>query len=338
MADVEMASVGIPARPTLAVDVPADMPLDTLLATLNKDGAGLDSDERLRAPDADLILQLYRSILSLAPLVDAQAALEKDKEERERRTVDAESQLHEAERLKAEAEARAEDDRLAKEAALGEKMELSGKLAQVEGTLAALQSTSESGVAQSAEVAGRLEKAEQEKRDMLDMLEREKTECARRAEEIDNLTARAREARAEVNRLSTELQDARSAEGNAKVGHTSEREKQAALTDSNLPCSSRSRVWSRSSASRARMPHGPTTSLAGQRKSTQPIEAGPTTKSSRFPTRSSLRTRLWNQPKPRHNRCNQPTKRRWPASRRPTERNQSCDRSSSRTRLHSRQK
>lgn len=219
MADVEMASVGIPARPTLAVDVPADMPLDTLLATLNKDGAGLDSDERLRAPDADLILQLYRSILSLAPLVDAQATLEKDKEERERRTVDAESQLHEAERLKAEAEARAEDDRLAKEAALGEKMELSGKLAQVEGTLAALQSTSESGVAQSAEVAGRLEKAEQEKRDMLDMLEREKTECARRAEEIDNLTARAREARAEVNRLSTELQDARSAEGNAKVGH-----------------------------------------------------------------------------------------------------------------------
>lgn len=257
MADVEMAPVGIPApasTTTLPLDLPVDLPLDTLLATLNKDGGEASTtttEDRLRAPDAELILHLYRSILSLAPLVDAQAALEKDREERERRAIDAESQLHEAERLRAEAEARAEEDRQAKETALSDKMALSGKLAQVEGTLAALQSNTESGVAQSAEVVGRLEKAEQEKRDLLDMLEREKTECARRAEEIDNVTVRAREARAEVNRLSTELQDARSAEGNAKVSSNSCLFFFLLLSHAHPPLcshSSRSRVWNRSSA------------------------------------------------------------------------------------------
>lgn len=201
----------------LPVDLPPNMAPDALLAVLgSSDGAVPIDEARIRAPDASLILHIYRTLLTIPQLHDAVASHEKQRSEHERHTVDVETQLHEAERLQAEAEARAEDDRLAKQAALQEKMEISGQLAQVQGTLSSLQSSAESGTQTSAEIKGRLEQAEQEKRSMLELLEREKVESARRAEEIGNLTTRSREARTEINRLSTELQEAKSAEGTAK--------------------------------------------------------------------------------------------------------------------------
>jgi nucleoprotein TPR len=193
------------------------MSIQILLNVLGStDGASAITEERIRAPDEALLLHIYNVLLTIPSLRDAITLHETQQKENERRKVDMESQLHEAERLKAEAETRAEEDRIAKEQAIKEKVEINGQLAQVQGTLAALQSTSDSGIQQSAEVKGRLEQAEQEKRDVLEMLEREKIESSRRSEEIESLTLRNRESRTEINRLSSELQESKSAEGSGK--------------------------------------------------------------------------------------------------------------------------
>lgn len=208
---------GLGGLARLPVNLPSTIPIEVLLNVLGStDGASAITEDRIRAPDEALLLHIYNILLTIPSLRDAIGLHETQQSENERRKVDMESQLHEAERLKSEAESRAEEDRIAKEQAIKEKVEINGQLAQVQGTLAALQSTSDTGIQQSAEVKGRLEQAEQEKRDVLEMLEREKIESARRSEEIESLALRNRESRTEINRLSSELQESKSAEGSGK--------------------------------------------------------------------------------------------------------------------------
>jgi nucleoprotein TPR len=208
---------GAAAGARLPVSLPAAMSVEALLAVLGaSDGVQPIDESRIRAPDEALILHVYSMLLSIPALRDTIGLHEKERHERERVSVDMEMQLHEAERLKEEAEKRAEENRQAKEEALRERLELAGSLAQVQGTLSALQSTVDGGVQQAADVKGRLDQTEKEKRGLLDMLEREKVENTRRAEEIETLTNRARESRSEINRLSTELQESKYAEGSAK--------------------------------------------------------------------------------------------------------------------------
>lgn len=204
-----------PAR--LPISLPSTVPIEKLLNVLGStDGASAITEERIRSPDEALLLHIYNVLLTIPSLQDAITLHETQQKENERRNVDMESQLHEAERLKAEAEARAEEDRTAKEQAIKEKADINGQLAQVQGTLVSLQSTTDSDVQKSAEVKGRLEQAEQEKRDLLEMLEREKIESSRRSEEIENLTLRSRESRTEINRLSGELQESKSAQSSGR--------------------------------------------------------------------------------------------------------------------------
>ncbi|KAI3477157.1 hypothetical protein L1887_61151 [Cichorium endivia] len=78
--------------------------------------------------------------------------------------------------------------------------------------LTTLKSSTESGVRHAAEVRGRLDQVEQEKRDLLASLQREREESTRKAEEIDALLTRNRDARHEISRLSTAVQESRSQE------------------------------------------------------------------------------------------------------------------------------
>lgn len=202
--------------PTLSIAIPPTLSLDALQSVLHKCGATITADQ-LQNPTANIILQIYAVLLTIPTLQDSAAQSDTSKRDGERRSVEMEMQLHEAERLKDEAEKRAEEDRLAKEVAIQEKNQASSQLALLQGTLDGLQSNAETGSQQTAQVKGQLEKIQQEKREILEMLEREKVESARRAEEIDNLTVRSREARNEASRLTTELQEAKSAEGTAMV-------------------------------------------------------------------------------------------------------------------------
>ncbi|CBQ70476.1 conserved hypothetical protein [Sporisorium reilianum SRZ2] len=109
-----------------------------------------------------------------------------------------------------------EAERRAKELVQSEKDRLSAELVGVSAQLTTLKSSTENGVRQAAEVRGRLDQAEQEKRDILASLQREREESTRKAEEINTLLTRNRDARQEISRLATEVQESRSQENIAK--------------------------------------------------------------------------------------------------------------------------
>ncbi|KAJ9477644.1 Protein MLP1 [Pseudozyma hubeiensis] len=112
--------------------------------------------------------------------------------------------------------AEVETERKAKELVRSEKDRLSAELVGVSAQLTTLKSSTESGVRQAAEVRGRLDQAEQEKRDILSSLQREREESTRKAEEINTLLSRNRDARQEISRLSTAVQESRSQENTAR--------------------------------------------------------------------------------------------------------------------------
>ncbi|PWZ03059.1 hypothetical protein BCV70DRAFT_197295 [Testicularia cyperi] len=62
------------------------------------------------------------------------------------------------------------------------------------------------------DVRARLEQAEQEKRDLLAILQREREESTRKSQEIDSLLERNRDARQEISRLASTVQESRSKE------------------------------------------------------------------------------------------------------------------------------
>jgi nucleoprotein TPR len=170
----------------LPIAIPPTLSLDVLQAILSSCGASVNHDQ-LQAPTSHIIVQVYTALLSIPALRETISQLEVARSQDGRRNVDLEMQLHESEKLKDEAEKRAEEDRIAKETSIQEKNEMSSQLAEVKGTLESLQSNSESGSRQSAEVKGQLEKIQQEKRDILELLEREKLESARRAGEYNQV-------------------------------------------------------------------------------------------------------------------------------------------------------
>ena len=168
----------------LSLSVPPSLSLDAVQSVLAGCGASVTRED-LQSPTANVVIQVYTALLAIPTLRDAVTQYEKDKKDTERRNVDLEMQLHEAERLKDEAEKRAEESRAAREDSIRECSDMSSQLAEARGTLQSLQSNAESGSQESAEAKGKLERIQQEKRDLLEMLERERIESARRAGECD---------------------------------------------------------------------------------------------------------------------------------------------------------
>lgn len=175
-----MATEAVPFVASLPIIVPPTLSLEMLQSILAGCGATV-SVEQLQSPSASVIVQIYTALLSIPLLQNTIAQYEVEKKETERKAVDMEMQLNDAERIKDEVEKRAEEDRIAKEEAIREKHSLTSQLAETKGTLEGLQSSADSGLQQSANVKGQLEKLQQEKRDVLEVLERERIENARRA-------------------------------------------------------------------------------------------------------------------------------------------------------------
>lgn len=182
----EVASAPIPGGSalTLPLALPSTLHLPALSTALASTNPPKPIDEAyLRAPDEALVLHLYSTILQLPALREASAALEREKAERARRDIEVEEALNEAESVRTEAEERAERERAERERAEAEKDRLAAELAGSNAQLAALKSTSESGTSEVAELKGRLEQVEQEKRDLLSSLEKEREESSRRGGE-----------------------------------------------------------------------------------------------------------------------------------------------------------
>ncbi|PWN53009.1 hypothetical protein IE53DRAFT_226421 [Violaceomyces palustris] len=109
-----------------------------------------------------------------------------------------------------------EVERRAKELITSEKDRLSAELTGVSAQLSTLRSSSESGIRHAADMRGKINQVEQEKRDILASLQREREESTRKALEIDTLLKRSREARQEISKLTSEVQETRSQANTAK--------------------------------------------------------------------------------------------------------------------------
>ncbi|SPO39742.1 uncharacterized protein PSFLO_05223 [Pseudozyma flocculosa] len=186
-----------------------------------------DELEHAAAQQSQALLEVSRErdslsaeVVSLQNQLGAgQVALENEKRETAAAKDDRarlESELAAANTQIAASRNEVESERKAKELIASEKDRLSAELTGVSAQLSTLRSASESGVRHAAEVRGRLEQVEQEKRDILGSLQREREESTRKAEEIDALLKRNRDARQEVSKLSSELQECRSLENAAK--------------------------------------------------------------------------------------------------------------------------
>ncbi|CEH16539.1 Uncharacterized conserved coiled-coil protein [Ceraceosorus bombacis] len=166
----------------LALDLPADLDLTLLQAQIQGVQPGTEATpDRLACPDGSLIITLYRALQHAAYTLN-QERQEQAAEQRaltsEERLVTTQSELHkERERKNAETS--------------------SAALPQ----------------AGSSEAERRVQAVEEEKRNLLELLDREKLENARKAEELETLSARARETRAELSRLSSDLSSVRGSEG-----------------------------------------------------------------------------------------------------------------------------
>jgi len=194
MADVEMAKVGgagatqPEGHPSIQMQLPPDISMETLLSTFQSLPQELTPDfqvteQLLLNPTAPLVQTLYKALVALPSLVQSSKDLEKERAETIAREVEIEASLNEAERLRSEAIERSQKEREEREQAEKLKDEVNVTLASVQAELTGLKSTSESGSNVSAELKGRLEGIEQEKRDLLSKVEREQTECNRRGGE-----------------------------------------------------------------------------------------------------------------------------------------------------------
>ncbi|SNX82457.1 uncharacterized protein MEPE_01163 [Melanopsichium pennsylvanicum] len=159
------------------------------------------------------VINLQNQISSL------QTSLDNEKRENDSakdRSAELAAELAASQAQSATLKAEVETERRAKELVSSEKDRLSAELVGVSAQLTTLKSSTENGVRQAAEVRGRLDQAEQEKRDILASLQREREESTRKAQEVDTLLTRNRDARQEISRLSTAAQESRSQENIAK--------------------------------------------------------------------------------------------------------------------------
>lgn len=138
--------------------------------------------EKITAPDAALILSIYTFLAGKVPDLQSSASkLESLQAESQRREIEVESTLNEAERARAEAEQRAEAAAAEASSANAEKEKHREESERIRTELEVVKSSSESGNSALSQLQERVVNVEQEKRDLLTVLDREKEESARRA-------------------------------------------------------------------------------------------------------------------------------------------------------------
>ncbi len=140
--------------------------------------------ERITSPDASLILSIYAFFATqFSALQKGAADASALQAELARRGIEAESQLNDAEQSRAEAEQRAAQAEQLAAQAQAEKHAVDAQLAEASQQLQAAQSQQASGGAANDQAQQRIAQVEQEKRDLLALLDREKEESARNAGE-----------------------------------------------------------------------------------------------------------------------------------------------------------
>jgi hypothetical protein len=155
-----------------------------LVPTASGDGStvSLLPLEKITSPDAALILSIYTFLAGKLPDLQSSASkLESLQAESQRREIEVESTLNEAERTRAEAEQRAEAAAAEASSANAEKEKQREELERTRTELEVVKSSSESGSSALSQLQDRVVNVEQEKRDLLTLLDREKEESARRA-------------------------------------------------------------------------------------------------------------------------------------------------------------
>ncbi|GAC97197.1 filament-forming protein [Pseudozyma hubeiensis SY62] len=180
---------------------------------LEADSAQTVEASRLKDSLQTEVVNLQNQIGSLQTSLDNER---REGEAAKERSAELATELSASQAQTAALIAEVETERKAKELVRSEKDRLSAELVGVSAQLTTLKSSTESGVRQAAEVRGRLDQAEQEKRDILSSLQREREESTRKAEEINTLLSRNRDARQEISRLSTAVQESRSQENTAR--------------------------------------------------------------------------------------------------------------------------
>ncbi|KDN51342.1 hypothetical protein K437DRAFT_254932 [Tilletiaria anomala UBC 951] len=218
-AEVSAPMPGADGIQRLPLALPITLDVTALQASLASIGniEGSVSSQRINAPDAGLIVAIYTFLATkLSSLQGAAEALEATRVEASRREIEVETALNDAERARTEAEQRAEVATTDALSAKAEQEKLRSELQGARLELDAARSTSESGGEAQTQLQQRIATAQQEKRDLLALLDREKADSASRSEEVQLLSERQTELRGEVTRLSSELAEAKSSENNLR--------------------------------------------------------------------------------------------------------------------------
>lgn len=194
MADVSMTPAD-DSSTSIPITLPPDVSMNVVLASFDhlppqwkEQISHIQLTEQLILnPTPTIINTLYKVLIHFPALLKDHEDLEKIQAEKVQRDAEVESALNEAERLRSEAHQRFESQRLQKEELEKQYSQVYGKVASLESELNALKSsnaTQSGGLAdQNAEFKARLESVEEEKRGLLNELEREKTESNRRGGE-----------------------------------------------------------------------------------------------------------------------------------------------------------
>jgi len=184
MADVAMDDAAAAPPAALPLAVPAEVDLGALQSVLS-DAVTPLSLERLAQPDEALVLAVYKALLKSTSELEAQ------RQARERADVDAEGALHTAQNAAKEAQERAarleQEVTGAKEAVAPLEREVTALKSENEQ----LKATQGAGAVTSKETSDRLQSIEEEKRGLLDMLDREKVDSSRKSGESCSAPARA---------------------------------------------------------------------------------------------------------------------------------------------------
>jgi hypothetical protein len=166
----------------LAVNLPLDLPKESILAAIQTHATlplpnGELTEVSLASPDDSVILAVYSALSALASKYDAEV------QARETREVDIESQLNASDHVRNEAEAKASQAMREAEAAEAERRSAREALDEKETELALLKASVQNGTAASAEIKAVLDKEQGEKKELLEVLGKERAEGRRRSGE-----------------------------------------------------------------------------------------------------------------------------------------------------------
>ena len=173
----------------LPLSLPASLDVGALQASLNavlaaSSGASSDSvsvlPEQIHAPDANFILAIYHYLVTqLPPLQAAAEELDAVRAQAARREIEIETLIHDSDRGRAESDQRAEDAEHEASQAMEEKAKLEAELQTARTELEVARLARDSGGNAQTMLEERAVVVEQEKRDLLTVLDRAKEESAR---------------------------------------------------------------------------------------------------------------------------------------------------------------